>query len=233
MRYLLLGLLLVCQLAFALDTSESVDSRYGHLQIQNGADGKRELRLEKLLVYSDAGYFAMTQILRLGDADVILIKKTPATAEPNTFFFITLNTGVDPVFSETFTGGDRPVLPIVKDDKIIANLGLRAGNAEVVTYQNGKITLTQTPLVGKKASPEYCDYLYKQIYLGYIDGKQCTVAPEQAVFGEGESPADVYRRMMDSDPRLNEAQFQALAKSSCQAGKAVKYPTFRKQVCGW
>lgn len=233
MRYLLLGLLLICQLAFALDTSESVDSRYGHLQIQKGADGKRELHLEKLLVYSDTGYFAMTQMLRVGDADVILIKKTPATAEPNTYFFITLDTGVDPVLSETFTGGDRPVLPVVKDNTIVANLGLRAGNVEVVTYQKGKITIAKTPLVGKKANEEYCDYLYKQIYLGYIDGKQCTVAPEKAVFGEGESPADVYRRMMDGDPRLNEAQFQALAKSSCLKGKGVRYPAFKKQVCGW
>lgn len=233
MRYLLLGLLFIYQIAFALDTSESVQSRYGHLQIQKGGDGKRELRLDQRLLYSDSGYFAMSHVWQLGDAEVVLVKKTPANAEPHTYFFMTFNAELSPTFSETFTGGDRPVLPVVQDDKIIANLGLRAGNAEIVTYQQGKISISKTPLVGQKANPEYCDYLYKQIYLSYIDGKQCNTAPEQAVFGEGESPAEVYRRMMDTDPRLNETQFQAIAKSSCKSGKPVRYANFKKQVCGW
>jgi hypothetical protein len=232
MRYLVLGWLLVCQMAFALDTSELAQSRFGQLQVKMGAEGKRELRLADQLLYQDVGYFGMSQVLQLGDADVILVKKTPATALPNEFFFITLNQGVQPILSESFLTGDRPARPVIQDDKIVVNLGLNAGNLEVVTYQAGKITLQKTPIVGKKAKAEYCDYLYKQIYLPYIDGKQCEAAPEAAVFGEGESPAEVYRRMMDNDPRLNETQFQTLAKSACKSGKSVRYTVFKKQVCG-
>jgi hypothetical protein len=234
MRYLILGLCFLCQVAFALDTAELAESRFGQLQVQVTADGKRELRLvDQQVLYRDAGYFAMSQVMKLGDSDVVLLKKSFSTAQPSEFFFVTLTAGVAPILSDTFVAGDRPVLPVVQDDKIVVNLGLRAGNLEIVTYQNGKISVSKTPIVGKKAKEEYCDYLYKQIYLGYIDGKQCDKAPEAAVYGEGESPADVYRRMMDNDPRLNEAQFQAVSKSSCKAGKSVSYATFKTQVCGW
>lgn len=234
MRHFLFALLLLlCQAALALDTSESADSRFGHLQIQPDAKGVRSLHLGSTLLYSDSGYFAMTHVLQLGDKDVVLIKKTPATPTPKSYFFITLSKAQPAVLSQTFVEGDRPVLPRVQDDKIIAALGLRAGNAEIVTYQNGQIALQQTALQGKKANEEYCDYLYKQIYYSYVAGKQCSGAPEASVFGEGESPAEVYRRMMDSDPRLNEANFQSLSKDSCQKGKTVRYAAFRKQVCGW
>lgn len=232
MRYVMWLGLFLCQMAFALDTAESAQSRFGQLQIQTGAENTRELRLDKQVLYSDAGYFAMSQLLQVGDADVILVKKTPAKTAPNEFFFITLREGVAPVLSDSFLTGDRPARPVVQEDKIIVNLGLQAGNLEVVTYQNGKISIQKTPIVGKKANPEYCDYLYKQIYVSYVMGKQCELAPEAAVFGEGESPADVYRRMMDNDPRLNETQFQLLAKRSCTSGKTVRYSGFKKQVCG-
>lgn len=232
MRYVLLALLLVCQSVLALDTAESFDSRFGHLQIQPGADGKRQLQLDSGLLYSDTGYFAMSQVLQLADKDVILVKKTPANSDPHSYFFITLSKTQPAVISQTFIEGDRKVLPKIQDDKIILNLGLRTGNVEVVTYQNGQITLSQTPLQGKQANEEYCDYLYQQIYLSYVAGKQCDGAPETTVFGEGESPADVYRRMMDNDPRLSERNFQSLSKDSCQKGKPVRYSNFKKQVCG-
>ncbi len=232
MRSLLLALLFLCHSAFALDTSESFDSRFGHLQIQSDSNGKRSLHLAETLLYSDSGYFAMSQVLQIADKDVILIKQTPATAEPHRYFFITLSKNQPAVLSQTFIEGDRKVLPKVENDTILLNLGLRAGNVEVITYQNGQITLKQTPLQGKKANEEYCDYLYKQIYLSYVAGKQCDGAPETTVFGEGESPAEVYRRMLDNDPRLSEHGFQTLSKESCQKGRAVRYGNFKKQVCG-
>ncbi len=232
MRYVMLLVLLLCQAAFALDTSESAQSRFGQLHIKLADDKTRALRLDEQLLYQETGYFAMSHILQLGDADVILLKKMPADNAPNEFFFITLRSNSPAQFSATFVAGERPAQPVIQGETIVVNLGLKAGNLEIITYQNGQITVSKTPLEGKKANPEYCDYLYKHIYIGYVEGKKCELTPQDAVFDEGESPAEVYRRMMDNDPRLNETQFQALAKSSCNHKKTVRYNTFKKLVCG-
>ena len=233
MRYLILGLLFICQSVFALDTSESAHTRYGQLEVKMTEGGQRELRLDARVLYTASGYFGLYKIIPLGEADVILVKKTPGGNAPAEFFYLTLLDGTVPVTSESFLAGDKPVRPVVTDDKIVVNLGLRQANLEVATYQAGKVTVSKTPIVGKKATEDYCDYLYQQIYRGYALGKQCAAAPEVTVLAEGEAPAEVYRRMMDNDPRLDEAKFQTLAKSSCLIGKAVKYGDFQKAVCGW
>lgn len=233
MRYIILGLLFICQSVFALDTSESAQSRYGQLEVKVTEKGVRELRLDTRVLYAEAGYFGMFKIIPLGEADVILVKKTPTGTAPAEFFYITLLDGTVPMTSESFLAGDKPVRPVVDETKIVVNLGLRQGNLEVATYQAGKVSVSRTAITGKKAKEEYCDYLYKQIYRPYSQGKQCAAAAEDTVFAEGEAPAEVYRRMMDNDPRLDEVQFQKLAKSSCLLGKAVQYSAFQKLVCGW
>ncbi|MDD2774607.1 MAG: hypothetical protein PHU06_01490 [Gallionella sp.] len=233
MRYIILGLLFICQSVFALDTSESAQTRYGQLEVKVNDKGQRELRLDTRVLYVEAGYFGMYKIIPLGEADVILVKKTPSTTAPAEFFFITLLDGTVPMTSESFVAGEKALRPVVDENKIVVNLGLRHGNLEIATYQAGKVSVEKTAVVGKKAKEEYCDYLYQQIYRPYSQGKQCVGAPEETVLAEGESPAEVYRRLMDNDPRLDEVQFQKLAKSSCLRGKAVQYSAFQKQVCGW
>ncbi len=233
MRYIILGLLFICQSVFALDTSESAPTRYGQLEVKVTDKGQRELRLDARVLYAEAGYFGMYKIIPLGEADVILVKKTPGGVAPAEFFYITLLDGTVPMTSESFVAGDKPVRPVVEADKIVVNLGLRQGFLEVATYQAGKVVVTKTVIEGKKAKEEYCDYLYQQIYRPYAQGKQCAAVPEVTVLAEGEAPAEVYRRMMDNDPRLDEGQFQQLAKSSCLLGKVVQYTAFQKMVCGW
>ncbi|MDD4964423.1 MAG: hypothetical protein PHI11_10960 [Gallionella sp.] len=233
MRYIILGLLFICQSVFALDTSESAQTRYGQLEVKVNDKGQRELRLDTRVLYVEAGYFGMYKIIPLGEADVILVKKTPSTAAPAEFFFITLLDGTVPMTSESFVAGEKALRPVVDENKIVVNLGLRQGNLEIATYQAGKVSVAKTAVVGKKAKEEYCDYLYQQIYRPFAQGKQCAGVPEETVLAEGEAPAEVYRRLMDNDPRLDEVQFQRLAKTSCLLGKTVQYSAFQKQVCGW
>ena len=230
MRYIIFYLLVfLTQTAFALDMAQT---KYGRLEIKPIGEFEKGLLLgSKVLFKRESGYLNIEKVFHIGNSEIVLVRNSEGgSGTIDSYFFVNLMPNSQPMLSEEFMAQGSEINPIQKSDRIIIDLGYNEGAHEVLTYQNGKQSIEKIKEKGKNkaANEDDCNYLYNDIYVAYVQKRECNEAPEEV---SGMATARAYYSI-SNDPHFHLKQFQDLSKASCKKGDYIKYSEFKKKVCG-
>ncbi|OJT24600.1 hypothetical protein BO221_15780 [Archangium sp. Cb G35] len=237
---LTLLLLLLSPVVFASgpELRLEADTRLGKLRIKDlaldeeeGLGGVRVVLLNGEEIHRrEYTHLEIIKVLPVKDDEVVLLSENPGGSGTNdSHFFIQLRKGAAPVVSKTFDSQKGEVSTKQNGDSIEVDLGYHEGKRQILVYQNGKQTIRELTLKGKQAADEDdCKRLYENVYEAFVREGHCDSAPEDV---RGMSTVRVYNELRH-DPRLDLKSLNGLARRSCEEGKAMKYPEFRKKICG-
>ncbi|WP_257459661.1 hypothetical protein [Archangium lipolyticum] len=237
---LALILLLLSPVAFASESEPRLeaDTRLGKLQIKDlELDEEKYPGVVRVVLLNgeeihrrEYMHLAIIKVFQVKDGEVVLLSENPGGSGTNdSHYFIQLRKGAAPVVSETFESQKGEVSTKQNGDSIEVDLGYHKGKRQVLVYQNGKQTIRKISPKGKQAADEGdCRNLYEHVYEAFVREGHCDFAPEDV---GGMSTVRVYHELAH-DPRLDLKSLGDLARRSCEEGNAVKYPEFRKKICG-
>jgi hypothetical protein len=208
------------------------NSRYGKIEIKEINQGEKAVLLSSKVIFKrESGFLSIEKTFQIHDNDVVLIRNSEGgSGTIDSFFFITLAQGSSPIVSEGFMAQKSDKInPVQKETHIVVDLGYKDGAHEILTYQDGKLFIQKSVSEGKKdqANEDDCNYLYTNIYVAYVQQRECKEDPE---YVGGMSTVRFYN-MLSNDPRLNLNEFQKLSRATCQKGDLIKYSEFKKIVC--
>jgi hypothetical protein len=229
MHYMVLCFLyFLTQSAFALDMAQT---KYGRLEIKSIGEYEKGLFFEsKVLFKRESGYLVIEKVFHVGSSEIVLVRNGEGGAGTiDAYFFVNLMPNSQPILSKEFMAQGSEIIPILKGNKITIDLGYNEGVHEILTYQNGNqsIEKIREKVKNKAGNEDNCNYLYNNIYVAYVQERECNKAPEEV---SGQATARPYYSI-SNDPHFHLKLFQNLSKASCKNGEWIKYSEFKKKVC--